>query len=106
MFKTKGSGSMLEKEYFHKKDRELIERLKSEENVKRDLKERSSHQGKCTDCGHGMRELMIDEAQIMFCDNCHGVHLNLETLDKLNTKHRLKHAISELLIKAKYNQSA
>ena len=106
MTKLKGSESMLEREYFHMKDREIIEKLKAEESLKKIKKERSSHHGKCSDCGDGMRELEIDAATILFCDSCHGVHLKLETLDQLNSRHRLKHAISELLIKAKYNQTA
>ncbi|NRA63546.1 MAG: hypothetical protein HRU19_03635 [Pseudobacteriovorax sp.] len=106
MNKPSLKASMLEKEYFLKKDRELIDKIKHDEEEKKTQAERALHFGKCSHCGAKMLSLEIDAAAMLFCESCHAVQMNLHDLDNLSVKHKLKHAISELLIKAKYNKSA
>ena len=53
-----------------------------------------------------MNKLEIDGAPLLYCSSCESVHIGLSDLDQLNTKHKLKHAVGELLVKAKYPKSA
>jgi len=91
-----GDPSRLEDEYFYKKDRELIEKMKTEERQKKDILERTTHYHKCSKCGHGMEERVGEEVSLLCCRNCESVHLSLKTLENLVQHSRLKVVINEL----------
>ncbi len=88
--------SRLEDEYFYKKDRELIEKMKATEKQKQEILERTQHYHKCSKCGHGMDEKVRDDISFLFCKHCECVHLSLNTLEGLGQHGQLKLLVSEL----------
>lgn len=91
-----GDPSRLEDEYFYKKDRELIEKMKTEERQKKDILERTAHYHKCSKCGHGMEERVREEISLLCCRNCESVHISVKTLASLAQHNRLKVVLNEL----------
>lgn len=91
-----GEPSRLEDEYFYKKDRELIEKMKSAEKAKKDILERTSHYHKCSKCGHGMEERVREDISLLCCLHCESVHITLSTLENLGHHGRLKVVLNDL----------
>jgi hypothetical protein len=91
--------SRLEEEYFYKKDRELIDKMHEEERKKQELLARTAHYHKCSSCGHGMKESVHDDLQILQCQNCENVSLSMETLELLTQGRRFKNLVTELQIR-------
>lgn len=79
-----GDPSRIEDEYFYKKDRELIERMKDAERQKKDILERTSHYHKCAKCGHTMEERIREEISLLCCHHCESVHISVRTLESLS----------------------
>ncbi|MCX6127800.1 MAG: hypothetical protein NTX25_01895 [Proteobacteria bacterium] len=88
--------SRIEDEYFYKKDRDLIEKLKESERQKHELLELTAHYHKCAKCGHDMQERQRDELSFLCCNYCSSIHLNMATLDALAHHGRLKAFLNEL----------
>ncbi len=88
--------SRLEDEYFYKKDRELIDKMKEEERQKKDVLERTQHYHKCSKCGHGMEERVREELSFLLCNHCECVHISLSSLESLSQPKQLKLLVSEL----------
>ncbi len=88
--------SRIEEEYFYKKDRELIEKMKATEKAKKDILERTAHYHKCSKCGHGMEERVREEISLLCCRHCESVHISLTTLENLGHHGRLKVLLNEL----------
>jgi ribosomal protein L37AE/L43A len=88
--------SRLEDEYFYKKDRELIEKMKETEKQKKDVLERTQHYHKCSKCGHGMEERIREEISLLCCHHCDSVHISLKTLESLSQHGKLKAVMNEL----------
>ena len=88
--------SRLEDEYFYKKDRELIDKMKEEERKKNDILERTQHYHKCSKCGHGMEERFREEISFLLCKNCECVHIAMSSLESLGQPKQLKLLVSEL----------
>ncbi len=88
--------SRLEDEYFYKKDRELIEKIKESEKQKQELLERTAHYHKCSKCGQHMEEKVFDELAFLACNNCDSVHMSLSTLEKIQGNHKGKVFLSEI----------
>ncbi|HYX37501.1 MAG TPA: hypothetical protein VE954_30730 [Oligoflexus sp.] len=91
-----GDPSRIEDEYFYKKDRELIEKMKAAEKQKKDILERTQHYHKCSKCGHGMEERVREEISLLCCQHCESVHISLKTLEDLTHHNRLKLIVNEL----------
>ena len=91
-------GSMLEREFFYKKDREFIEKIKKNEALKADYLERTTHHNKCAHCGSGMKAISQEDAEFLYCGSCESLHFSLSELDSLSVRHRLRNVISSLLI--------
>ncbi|WP_141735507.1 hypothetical protein [Oligoflexus tunisiensis] len=91
-----GEPSRLEDEYFYKKDRELIDKMKAAEQQKKEILERTQHYHKCSKCGHGMEERVRGEISLLCCHHCESVHLSLRTLESLAHHGRLKAVINDL----------
>jgi ribosomal protein L37AE/L43A len=90
--------SRLEEEYFYKKERELIEKLKETERRKKELFERTAHYHKCAKCGHEMEERVREDLSLLVCRHCESVHLPLATLDVLSNPHKMKMLLSDLKV--------
>ncbi len=88
--------SRLEDEYFYKKDRELIEKIKEKERQKQELLERTAAYHKCAKCGHTMEEKVFEDLAVLACDNCDSVHVSLSTLEKVHSPNKWKVFYQEL----------
>jgi NADH pyrophosphatase NudC (nudix superfamily) len=88
--------SRLEEEYFYKKERELIDKMKATEQAKKDILERTQHYHKCGKCGHGMEERTQEEVSLLCCRHCESVHIPLKTLENLGHHGRLKVVLNQL----------
>lgn len=94
-------GSMLEREFFHKKEREMIDKIKQNEAAKQDYLERTNHYKKCSHCGSNMHEMTRQDISFLHCDRCESLHIGLNELDHISLhKHQLREIVSELLIAA------
>ena len=94
-----GEKRLLEEEYFYKKDRELIEKMKESEKQRVELLNRTSHYHKCGCCGHDMNELVHEDVSLLQCQNCDHVHVSLETLESLTQGRKLKNLITEISLR-------
>ena len=75
-------GSALENEYFHRKEQELIAKMKEK------LHEESSHslEIKCPKCDGTLIETDFENIKIDVCDKCSGVWLDAGELTQVATK--------------------
>jgi Zn-finger nucleic acid-binding protein len=74
----------LEEEYFHRKNKEAIEKLRAKMRLAEQAKESGVSSMKCPRCEPGMlKEVFIDEIPVDTCDNCAGVWLDSGELEKL-----------------------
>jgi hypothetical protein len=91
--------SLLEEEYFYKKDRELIEKMHESERKKQELLARTAHYHKCGCCGHDMKETVHDDLQFLQCQHCENVQVSMEMLEVMSHGKKLKNLISELQVR-------
>ena len=65
-------GHALENEYFHRKEQELIEKMKARISA-----DSSRNTGmKCPKCDGTLHETVYENIKIDVCDGCHGVWLD------------------------------
>ncbi len=69
-----------EKEYFFRRDLELIQEIRAKEKAKADAKERSAHKGHCSRCGGGMHEWTVNGLLGLACGSCNEVAIDLEVM--------------------------
>src|ERR687883_1950902 len=76
----------LEEEYFRRKDRESLERLRES------LKEAARSRGEdivtmdCPRCDGRLHEMVFDDVRIDRCDKCHGIWLDAGELEQIIAK--------------------
>ena len=74
----------LEDEYFRRKDKEAIEKLRAKMRLAEQAKASGISSMKCPRCDGGMlKEVFIDELPVDTCDKCGGVWLDSGELEKL-----------------------
>lgn len=75
-------GHALENEYFHRKEQELIERMKAK------LGEEGTRNTavKCPKCDGILHETDYEKIKIDVCDKCHGVWLDAGELTQISHK--------------------
>src|SRR5688500_20365685 len=76
----------LEEEYFHRKNREAIEKLREKMKVAEDAKAAGTSSMACPRCDGSLKEMKIEEVTIDTCDKCGGVWLDSGELEQLTTK--------------------
>ena len=96
--------SLLEEEYFYKKDRELIDRMHEVEHNKQELLARTAHYHKCACCGHGMKQKAHEDITFLQCGNCENVHFTLANFEALAHGKQLKNLISELQLRKQVDE--
>ena len=69
-------GRNLEEEYFHRKNREAIEKLREKMKVAEDAKAAGLSTMKCPRCEGNLKESNFEGFLIDTCDNCSGVWLD------------------------------
>lgn len=98
--------SRLEEEYFMKKERELINRIKKREQERMEQEEKSSHIDRCSFCGTQMEHCSAYDVDILYCHGCESVHMNLGDIEALMDSHHLRQLISDLRGLAKTKKTA
>ena len=83
----RGSGIEKEEEYFHKLDRELIEKKRKELDKQRKEQEekerKAQHWMKCPKCGADLEEIDFQNVLIDKCIECEGIWLDQGELELL-----------------------
>ena len=86
-------GQALENEYFHRKEKELIEKMKAKmasENAK-------SLELKCPKCDGTLHETDYEEVKIDVCDKCSGVWFDAGELAQVIDKDKSNGWLSRLI---------
>ena len=76
----------LEEEYFHRKDKELIEKLRAKMKVAEEAKAAGLSTMQCPRCDGTLKESKIEEVSIDTCDKCGGVWLDSGELEQLTRR--------------------
>jgi uncharacterized protein len=76
----------LEEEYFHRKNKEAIEKLREKMRVAQEAKAAGMSSMKCPRCGGDLKETKFDEVSIDTCEKCAGVWLDSGELEQLITR--------------------
>ncbi len=72
----------LEEDYFHRKERELIEKMRA----RMDEEKRASAALQCPKCDGKLVEVAFEDVQIDVCDKCGGAWLDAGELESLTKK--------------------
>ena len=73
----------LEEEYFHRKNKEALEKLRAQMAVSEEAKENGTSSMKCPRCDGTLKGIFIETVSIDTCDKCAGVWLDSGELEKL-----------------------
>ena len=73
----------LEEEYFHRKNQEAIEKLRTKMRLAAQAKEAGTSSMKCPRCDGTLKEIFIEEVPLDTCDKCAGVWLDSGEMEKL-----------------------
>jgi hypothetical protein len=76
----------LEEEYFHRKNQELIEKLREKIKVSEAAKAASTSAMECPRCHGALRESKVDDVSIDVCEKCGGVWLDSGELEQLTKR--------------------
>lgn len=76
----------LEEEYFRRKDREAIEKLREKMKVAEEAKAAGTSTMSCPRCDGNLAESKFEEVLIDTCDKCGGVWLDSGELEQLTRK--------------------
>ncbi len=76
----------LEEEYFHRKNKEAIEKLRAKMKVAEDAKTAGTSSMHCPRCDGNLKESKFEEILIDTCDKCGGVWLDSGELEQLTKK--------------------
>lgn len=78
----------LEEEYFHRKNKEAIEKLRAKMKIAEDAKAAGISSMKCPRCDGNLTESKFEEVLIDTCDKCGGVWLDSGELEQLTQKEK------------------
>jgi len=73
----------LEEEYFHRKNKEAIEKLRAKMRIAAQAKEAGTSSMMCPRCDGTLKEIFIETVPIDTCDKCAGVWLDSGELENL-----------------------
>ncbi|HET6974197.1 MAG TPA: zf-TFIIB domain-containing protein [Pyrinomonadaceae bacterium] len=76
----------LEEEYFHRKNKEAIEKLRAKMKVAEEAKAAGLSSMQCPRCDGTLKENKFEEVLIDICDKCGGVWLDSGELEQLTKK--------------------
>jgi uncharacterized protein with PIN domain len=76
----------LEEEYFHRKNKEALEKLREKMKVSEEAKAAGLSSMKCPRCDGTLSESKFEEVMIDTCDKCGGVWLDSGELEQLTKK--------------------
>ena len=78
----------LEEEYFHRKNKEAIEKLRAKMKVAQEAKAAGASSMTCPRCGGSLKESRFDEVTIDTCEKCGGVWLDASELQQLTQREK------------------
>ena len=78
----------LEEEYFHRKNKEAIEKLREKMKVSEEAKAAGTSSMQCPRCDGSLTESKFEEVMIDTCDKCGGVWLDSGELEQLTKKEK------------------
>lgn len=76
----------LEEEYFHRKNKEAIEKLRAKMKVAEEAKAAGKSSMQCPRCAGTLKENKVEEISIDTCDKCGGVWLDPGELEQLTRR--------------------
>ena len=76
----------LEEEYFHRQNKEAIEKLRAKMAVAEQAKAAGTSSMKCPRCDGTLVEKKVEEVSIDTCDKCGGVWLDSGVLEQLTKR--------------------
>ena len=76
----------LEEEYFHRKNKEAIEKLREKMKVSEEAKAAGTSSMKCPRCDGSLNESKVEDVSIDICDKCGGVWLDSGELEQLTKR--------------------
>ena len=76
----------LEEEYFNRKNKEAIEKLRAKMKVAEEAKAAGLSSMKCPRCDGSLKESQFEEVTIDVCESCGGVWLDPGELEQLTRK--------------------
>ena len=76
----------LEEEYFHRQNKEAIEKLRTKLAVSEQAKAAGTSSMKCPRCDGKLEENKFEEVSIDTCDKCGGVWLDSGELEQLTKR--------------------
>jgi uncharacterized protein len=76
----------LEEEYFHRKNKEAIEKLREQMKVAEEAKAAGISSMQCPRCDGSLKENKFEEVTIDTCEKCGGVWLDSGELQQLTRK--------------------
>jgi hypothetical protein len=75
-----------EDEYFIKKERELLAKLKAKQETEAKASDKQSCYMRCPKCGEPLKERSFQKIQIDQCTGCNGIWLDAGELDQVAEK--------------------
>ena len=78
----------LEEEYFHRKNKEAIEKLRAKMAVAEEAKAAGKSSMRCPRCDGPLKETRFEEVLIDTCEQCGGVWLDSSELEQLTKRER------------------
>jgi uncharacterized protein len=76
----------LEEEYFHRQNKEAIEKLRAKLAVSEQAKAAGTSSMNCPRCDGKLEETKVDDVSIDTCDKCGGVWLDSGELEQLTKR--------------------
>lgn len=76
----------LEEEYFHRKNKEAIEKLREKMKVAEEAKAAGTSSMRCPRCDGSLKESKFEEVLIDTCERCGGVWLDSGELEQLTNR--------------------
>ena len=76
----------LEEEYFHRKNKEAIEKLREKMKVAEQARAAGTSSMRCPRCDDSLKESKVEGVTIESCDKCGGVWLDSGELERLTQK--------------------
>jgi uncharacterized protein with PIN domain len=73
----------LEEEYFHRKNKEAIERLREKMKVAEEAKVAGTSSMRCPRCDGDLKESKVEQVAIDTCEKCGGIWLDSGELEEL-----------------------
>ena len=78
----------LEEEYFHRKNKEAVEKLREKMKVAEEAKAAGTSSMRCPRCDGSLKESKVEDIMIDTCEKCGGVWLDSGELEQLTKKEK------------------